>query len=122
MEVMMPKAGRPRGKPKYVKVIKTEEKGSDVNIATHLLHDGYRGLYRAAVLITNDSDLKEPVRIVRQELLKIVGILNPHLRASRVLQREASFMKPIRKGVLAATQFPDVLRDAQGEFRKPDIS
>lgn len=118
----MPKAGRPRGKPKYVKVIKTEEKGSDVNIATHLLHDGYRGLYRAAVLITNDSDLKEPVRIVRQELLKIVGILNPHLRASRVLQREASFMKPIRKGVLAATQFPDVLRDAQGEFRKPDIS
>jgi len=46
-------------------VDKTEEKGSDVNLATHLLHDGFRGMFEAAVLITNDSDLTEPVRVVR---------------------------------------------------------
>ena len=120
-QVMMPLAGCPPGRQRYVKVIKTEEKGSDVNIATHLLHDGYRGLYQAAVLITNDSDLMEPVRIVRRELRKIVGILNPHGHASRVLQREASFMKPIRKGALAASQFPAVLRDRWGEIRKPAV-
>ena len=31
------------GQQRYAKVIKTEEKGSDVNLATHLLHDGYQG-------------------------------------------------------------------------------
>ncbi|HEX5646781.1 MAG TPA: hypothetical protein VFX56_07405, partial [Nitrospira sp.] len=30
---------------KRVWVDKTEEKGSDVNLATHLLHDGFKGLF-----------------------------------------------------------------------------
>ena len=30
-------------------VDKTEEKGSDVNLASHLLHDGFKGLYDTAV-------------------------------------------------------------------------
>jgi hypothetical protein len=34
--------------------------------------------FEVAVLITNDSDLAEPVRIVAQELGLPVGILNPH--------------------------------------------
>ncbi|HEX9728892.1 MAG TPA: NYN domain-containing protein [Gemmatimonadales bacterium] len=118
-EVTMLRADSPAGKKEYVKVIKTEEKGSDVNLATHLLRDGYRDEYEAAVLITNDSDLREPVRIVRSELKKVVGILNPHEKASRVLQGEASFMKPIRRGVLQASQFAPVLRDRHGEIRKP---
>ena len=45
------------GASPYVRVIKTEEKGSDVNLATHLLTDGFRGAYDIAVVITNDSDL-----------------------------------------------------------------
>lgn len=120
-EVMMPLAERPPGAPRYAKVIKTEEKGSDVNLATHLLRDGYGGFYEAAVLVTNDSDLLEPVRIVSQELGKTVGILNPHPNPSRVLLRYASFIKPIRKGVLAASQFPPNLQDAQGTITKPAV-
>ncbi len=58
-------------------VDKTEEKGSDVNLASHLLRDAYTGKFEVAVLITNDSDLAEPVRIVAQELNLPVGILNP---------------------------------------------
>jgi hypothetical protein len=88
-------------------------------MATHLLRDGFKNEYEAAVLITNDSDLLEPVRIVRQELGFVVGILNPHERASRVLAREASFVKQIRKGVLKASQFPPSLRDAHGVITKP---
>ena len=118
-EVMMPLAGCPPGAQAYAKVIKTEEKGSDVNIATHLLRDGYRGSYETAVVVTNDSDLLEPVRIVRQELGKVVGILNPHPHPSRALLRHASFIKPIRKGVLAASQFPKTLRGLQGTITKP---
>jgi len=118
-EVMMPLAGCAPGEQKYAKIIKTEEKGSDVNIATHLLRDGFLGNYEAAVLVTNDSDLLEPVRIVRQELHKVIGILKPHRHPSRVLLRHASFMKPIRRGVLEVSQFPSVLTDAHGTIEKP---
>lgn len=38
----MLEAGSPPHAPRYVEVVKTEEKGSDVNIATHMLWDGFR--------------------------------------------------------------------------------
>jgi hypothetical protein len=41
---------------KFVQVIKTEEKGSDVNLAIHLLNDAWKGLYDSAIVISNDSD------------------------------------------------------------------
>ena len=115
----MPLAGQPVGQPKFVKVIKTEEKGSDVNLAIHLLNDGYKNDYEVAVLITNDSDLLEAIRIVRQDLNLPVGILNPHPQPSHALIKHTSFIKPIRKGALAASQFPDVLTDDNGSFYKP---
>jgi uncharacterized LabA/DUF88 family protein len=118
-EVSMPVAAPASGHPRFATVMKTEEKGSDVNLATHLLWDGFRGLYEAAVLVTNDSDLVEPVRIVRRELGRTVGILNPHQHPSAMLLRHASFVKPIRKGVLAASQLPPVLSDARGTITKP---
>jgi hypothetical protein len=116
-EISMPLASNPQ---KSVRVIKTEEKGSDVNIAAHLVHDGYRGLYDLAVLITNDSDLLEPVKVVRYELNLPIGILNPQQHPSRVLSQHASFFKKIRQGTLAASQFPSPLQDANGTFHKPD--
>ncbi len=51
--------------PQKVFVDKTEEKGSDVNLAAHLLRDPFLKNLEIAVLITNDSDLAEPARIVR---------------------------------------------------------
>jgi len=121
-EVTMPLAQPLPGGPKYASVIKTEEKGSDVNLATHLLWDGFRDRYQVAILVTNDSDLAEPVRIVRSELGKAVGILNPHPpKPSLTLQRCATFVKPIRQGALAASQFPRTLADADGTFSKPSV-
>jgi NYN domain len=105
--------------PRTAEVIKTEEKGSDVNLASHLLSDGYRGFYEAAVLITNDSDLLEPVRMVRQQLGLPIGILNPHPQASRVLVQQATFVRQIRPRVLRASQFPNPMTDARGIFHKP---
>lgn len=95
----------------WVKVLRTEEKGSDVNLATHLVADGFRNDYEAAVVISNDSDLCEPVRIVAQELGLVVGILVPTARRGRrrsqELCRAATFWKPIRTGAVKANQFPD---------------
>jgi hypothetical protein len=54
--------------------IKTEEKGSDVNLATHLLHDPHMDRFDVAVVISNDSDLLEPIKIARQDLKKEGGL------------------------------------------------
>lgn len=115
-EIMMPLA--PPGKG-YVRVIKTEEKGSDVNIATHLLMDAFDDTYELAVIISNDSDLLEPIKVVTQRLGKAVGILNPHKVPSMALLPHAKFVKQIRRGVLANSQFPNLLNDGRGNFSKP---
>ena len=107
------------GQSKYAEVIKTEEKGSDVNIAVNLLHDGYQGKYELAVLVTNDSDLLSAIQIVQNDLGLKVGILNPQKHPSRVLKDEALFIKKIRPGVLRKSQFADPLSDAKGSFYKP---
>ena len=119
-EIDMPVANCPPGKQQFVRVIKTEEKGSDVNIATHLIYDGYKGAYDVAILISNDSDLVEPIKVVEQEFRKGVIVLNPFPKMpSHELQKYATFVKPIRQGVLAASQFPPALQDQNGKFFKP---
>lgn len=115
-EIMMPLAPPKSG---YVKVIKTEEKGSDVNLALHLLSDGYKNAYDVAVIVSNDSDLLLPVQFVKKELGKKVGILNPQKHPSKVLIANADFVKNIRQGVLSKSLFPTTLTDSQGTFTKP---
>ncbi len=117
--VRMPLAHPIVGQPRTVEVLKTEEKGSDVNLAVQLLHDAYQNRYESAVVISGDSDLLSAVQIVKNELGKPVGVLNPQKRPSRMLQQHATFYKHIRPGVLAASQFPRVLKDQHGTFNKP---
>lgn len=117
--VRMPLANPGLGHPKTVEVIKTEEKGSDVNLAVHLLHDAYQDRYESAVIVSGDSDLLAAVQIVKNELGKPVGVLNPQKRPSRMLEQYATFYKHIRPGVLAASQFPVTLTDEHGTFSKP---
>ena len=101
-------------------VDRTEEKGSDVNIAAHLLRDAFMRRFEVAVLVANDSDLVEPVRIVRAEMGLPVGILNPHEHHSKVLRPLATFVKRIRQSDLIASQFPDEILGADGRIiRKP---
>lgn len=52
-----------------------EEKGSDVNVGTHLMLDVLQHDIDAAVVVSNDSDLKLPVREARRRMP--VGIVNP---------------------------------------------
>lgn len=109
--------------PQTVEVVKTEEKGSDVNLATYLLLDGFRGRCDTAVVISNDSDLAEPVRVVMRELGLTVGVVNPHppKRRSRELQRlQPTFFKQLRASAVRDSQLPDPVVDAQGRaIRKP---
>jgi uncharacterized LabA/DUF88 family protein len=118
--VWMPDASSVSNPPKMFRVLKTEEKGSDVNLATYLLLDGFQKAYDTAVLVTNDSDLLEPLRVVRNVLGLQVGILCPNAKASWVLRPPTvNFLKRIRIGVLANSQFPSQLSDGAGTFQKP---
>lgn len=118
-EVSVPTVCAPGQQQQYVKVIKTEEKGSDVNLATHLLHDAHMGRFDIAIVISNDSDLLAPIKIIRHELNKKVGVLNPQKNPSRAILPHIDFIKQIRQGVLAASQFPSTMTDSTGVFTKP---
>lgn len=58
-----------------VKYLHVEEKGSDVNVASHLLLDVLARRIDGAVVIWNDSDLALPIREARK--LVTVGLINP---------------------------------------------
>ncbi|HEU0014147.1 MAG TPA: NYN domain-containing protein [Longimicrobium sp.] len=112
------------GRVQFAAVLQEEEKGSDVNLASHLVHDAHHHRFDVAVVVSNDSDLETPIRIVTRELGLPVGVVNPYAekipaRQSVQLRRVASFLKPVRAGALRKCQFPPVLTDADGTIQKP---
>lgn len=104
--------------PEAVCVIRTEEKGSDVNLATWLLLDAFRGAFDVAVVMSNDTDLVEPIRIVREQLGKTVGIICPAAMAARSLVQVADFCRHLTPARLAAAQLPSVIPGTS--IRRPD--
>lgn len=108
------------GGPTTVEVLRSDEKGTDVNIATLLLTDGFEGDYEQALVISNDSDLQMPIEVAAQKLKKPVGVALPVTlpgrHPSRVLIRAATFQKHIRNGLLSHCQFPSVVN---GTIHKP---
>src|SRR5262245_12321482 len=53
----------PGASPHVAYVWKTEEKGSDVNLGAHLVRDAFTHAFDEAAVLTNDTDLVEPIRI-----------------------------------------------------------
>lgn len=87
-----------------------EEKGSDVNLAVHLLNDAWKGLFDAAVVISNDTDLETPIRIVSAELGKPVFIVCPgRWQVAPKLRKAANYVRHVRDSHLKAAQFPNPL-------------
>lgn len=105
----------PPGQPKKVCIHYTEEKGSDVNLATRLLCDAYAGDYEKAAIITNDSDLVMPIRrIIKNELKLLVEVFNPHKNVSHALKKVATSYTLIPEAWFAASQFPATVLDRRG--------
>jgi uncharacterized LabA/DUF88 family protein len=106
----------------YVEIVHNEEKGSDVNLATHLVLDGCRNAYDVAVVISNDSDLQEPLRVTKHELQKILGLVTPQKGNKPItpqLAQHADFIKRISDAILLKSQFPATMTDSGGAFYKP---
>ena len=113
----------PNGPPELVRVLRMEEKRTDVDIATRLLVDCFSEEFDEAVVISNDSDLVLPIEMVRARAGKVVGVINPHKPESMSghLIRAASFhLRTINRSVLESSQFPRSLVDADGRpINKP---
>jgi hypothetical protein len=100
---------------KFVEIHDTEEKGTDVSLATHLLNDGWKGSYEVGLVLSQDTDLVETIRIVTEERHLKVGLVwldgrKPNPRLHQV----SSFVRHIRTADLAAAQFPNPVMRANG--------
>jgi uncharacterized LabA/DUF88 family protein len=112
---------------------KTEEKGSDVNLASHPVRDALTDRFDAAVVLSNDTDLVEPIRIVVKEATKPVILLSPlhpnpkvnpltgrRAAPSKSLRDAASAVLHIHNSHLRAAQFPDrISRPGKPDIVKP---
>lgn len=109
------------GLPTHVMVRDSEEKGSDVNLATRLLVDGFNGEYEQAVVVSNDADFAGAMRYVRDDLGLRVTLVNPDSKnaSPRDLSNTATYVKRLWKSHLRRSQFPDMLADSIGTITKP---
>jgi hypothetical protein len=104
-------------------VWKSEEKGSDVNLATALLIDAAAHRFEEAWVLSNDADLAWPIQRAQAEYGVWIGVMKPERPASYPLPRRpdswhlaqaARTFRRIREPQLAACQFPPTLLDAAG--------
>jgi hypothetical protein len=105
--------------PGTVEVIKTEEKGSDVNLATYLLLDGCKGDAEVAIVVSDDFDLKEPLQVAKRELNLRMGVVSPRNQRWLATAVSADFYRPVRETDLLTCQLATVLRNAIGDIRRP---
>lgn len=117
--------------PQKVQVERTEEKGSDVNLAAYLIYDNCIKDADESIVISNDSDLAQAIELVTVKLHRLVTIVNPNLTQQvkrdpthhgmqRELQRVATkCILSINEKILAGSQFPPTLTDTTGTFSKP---
>lgn len=106
--------------PNTVEVIKTEEKGSDVNLAVQMLNDAWLNKYDCAVVVSNDSDMAESMKMIREHHpKKVLGLVTPgqKTRTSEQLKMHAHFIKKIRNSVLKHCQLPDKI--PHSNIKKP---
>ena len=109
------------GRVVTVRVKRPEEKGSDVALASHLIVDAMEDRADSYAVITNDSDLVPPMELLsaRGKALALVSVAKEkYNKAFEAAGLET--VRQIRRGTLAASQFPGSLRDEEGRtIRKP---
>jgi len=109
------------GQTRFAQVLKTEEKGSDVNLATYLLLDGFDGLFESAVVISDDSDLEAPVKEANRRFGS-VHVISPRgptstpagPKAPYQMSHAGSSWTPLDPALLLAAQLPSPLRLPSG--------
>ena len=131
-----PKTGMLQGSkpPKLATIMLRAEKRSDVNLAVHLVHEAHKDSFDCAAVISNDSDLAEALRVVRDEVKnkdstvgKEVYLLSPVPTGKHIakdLKQNASHPpRRIWHSTLEKCQLPDQVYDPKTRqyITKPDV-
>jgi uncharacterized LabA/DUF88 family protein len=102
---------------------KPSEKGSDVNLAIHLVNDAWLDRFDVGAVMSNDADLAGAIHMVKAQHKKHVGLIPPITNADRRLSNDlrvaASFVRSIRKSTLAECQLPNPVVRGTVELHKP---
>lgn len=106
---------------RFVEVLDTEEKGSDVNLAVHLVNDAWSNHFDVALVLSQDTDLIEPLRMVSKGVGKPVGLVwLDGRRPDKGMSNAASFVRHVSHADLAAAQFPPQIgRSPHSPIQKP---
>lgn len=101
--------------------IQSNEKRTDVNIATHMLVDAFQDAFDTAILISADSDLTLPIlEIQRLFPDKFTKIAFPPARSSFDLRKAAPICFEIYESKIRNSLFPDHIKLPTGYVvRKP---
>ena len=97
------------GKVPFATVWKTEEKRSDVNMASQMFIDHIETAFDCIVLVSGDSDLVAPLHYLKKQTGKTVLVFNPHERPSEDLRAVSSYYAHIPRDLPASCQLPDVV-------------
>lgn len=108
----------------FATVLNSEEKGSDVNFASHLVYDACQDDFDLAVLVTNDSDLLEPIKIIKSMNKKFL-ILCPHSSINNdfLINFDIASLRKISSKNVKNSQFEDIIYNDDGTLltKRPDI-
>jgi uncharacterized LabA/DUF88 family protein len=93
----------------------SNEKMTDVNIATHLILDAYADKYDTAILISGDSDLVPPIKAVHASFPgKSVSVFFPPNRHNNTVAAAAKGSLIIGRKRIIENQFPEEVIKADG--------
>lgn len=114
-----PLASDPDGE--RVEVLVSEEKGSDVNLATYLMFDAFEGAMDVAIVVSDDFDLEEPMVLARDAYGIGLCVVSPRRTRKLANAVRAESWRPVREEQLLATQFPELVVGSDGHevFRPP---
>lgn len=105
---------------KTVTVLKTEEKGTDVNLAVDLLYDAVLDKFKCAIIVSNDSDLVSPIRIAASQYNKLIGVANPqNTRPNKELSDACKLHFRIRESLLSTCQLPESISIGTSMISRP---
>ena len=93
----------------FVRVVRLEEKRSDVNLAVEMMVDAAQSDVECLVVVTGDADQVGTIEAARWRFKKTVIVFNPQKRVSDHLRKVASYYKNIPRDLPSQCQLPDII-------------
>lgn len=99
------------------RVLVKQEKGSDVNLAAHLISDAAEQEMTTAMVVTDDFDQVGALKMAREQYGITLVVVSPRNQKGLAKTVGADYFKPIHASLLRECQLPDLAIDDDGRER-----